>query len=1078
MVKILSYNIAGLANKTMFPNFFEFIKNYDIFFLHETFVTEEFFDRYNNLFAGFELRWVKAVKNNKYGRASGGGLYGYNKKVQSKFRLHFERFNDSYLLTARINEVNMYIVPVYFNPNKWEEDFLEFSDWIIQSRLQNMIIIGDMNVRIADAQPIDESISIDNPILARVRKSKDSKIDRRGRKLLDFCDDMGGIILNGRSLSDHAGEFTFVGSMGQSVNDICIATLGIVSSIKDFEVVTQTFSDHLPISIVLSNTVNYFNSENESLNLLPKLIWSHDKSRVYETKLERLIANVSSGEEIDVEKMSELVCEAAGYIGGNKKYRIQFKQKWYDFRCLKAREKSLNLLKLYRKFDSHQVKKLYMEANKSYKKLCQIKKNEYYRGLATKLSKVRNAKEWWAIAKELKGQEFRIGTDININVLSNYFRELLNRDTLPNSFLYAPPHIEVAFLDENFSVGELRLVLQKMKDGKAPGPDRIPYEFFKYAGPNYLQKLVEIFDKLLSSGQVPESFRNGIIFPLYKKGDCNVVSNYRGLTFLNAVAKIFSGLIYNRLEKWVEEHNLLNEYQAGFRKNYSTTDNIYVLGNIVKLQLKRPKQKVFAFFVDFKAAFDGIPRDALIYKLYNIGISSKIVKIIEQLYVETKGAVWNGSVVSDWFVTNSGVRQGCLLSPLLFALYLNDLHAALEEGISLSDIEVRLLMYADDIVLLADSAEKLQRMINRLEKYCLLWKLIINLEKSKIMVFRNGGKLARNERWRFAGEEIEVVKSYKYLGVQLSNNFSFHKHLESKLAAAKGAVNSCWGEVNANRLIPFSYKYKIYKSVSQSIALYGAQVWGFNKYDSVERLLRWFIKKLFGFPVNTPSYMIYIETGLGSVFLETLKLHFNYIIKVLQYPANRLPHIFAIEALKEQVFWVEEWYKILAKTSVELDLNMFNVELWKVKLKDVIDHLRRLEWEENVGLARASRFHDLYSELSYHNVPNYFCDSNEVTFIRLIFKVRGGLLNLNAKPWKNNTTGNCSLCNWEAAENTNHFIALCPALKEFRLKYFDKVELNEHELIQILNGSNYSKLVNYMRDGLNYRQFLINEYNC
>ena len=118
--------------------------------------------------------------------------------------------------------------------------------------------------------------------------------------------------------------------------------------------------------------------------------------------------------------------------------------------------------------------------------------------------------------------------------------------------------------------------------------------------------------------------------------------------------------------------------------------------------------------------------------MYSIGISYKFVKIIEAIYTDTKSAVWNGEELSEYFQTNSGVKQGCLLSPLLFSLYINDLHDNLGGGMNIDNINIRLLMYADDIVILADEVDTLQKMIANSEVYCDLWNLevrVIDIQK-------------------------------------------------------------------------------------------------------------------------------------------------------------------------------------------------------------------------------------------------------------------------------------------------------------------------------------------------------------
>jgi len=141
--------------------------------------------------------------------------------------------------------------------------------------------------------------------------------------------------------------------------------------------------------------------------------------------------------------------------------------------------------------------------------------------------------------------------------------------------------------------------------------------------------LASIYNDILAIGEVPESFKKGIVFPIYKKGDVDIPENYRGITFNNIVSKGFTRILLNRLEKWANETDVLCENQAGFRKGYPTMDNIFILGNMIKIKQSEKGKKIYGFFVDFKAAFDNVDRERLVYKLYNSGISHKYMKVIK-----------------------------------------------------------------------------------------------------------------------------------------------------------------------------------------------------------------------------------------------------------------------------------------------------------------------------------------------------------------------------------------------------------------------------------------------------------------
>jgi len=169
-------------------------------------------------------------------------------------------------------------------------------------------------------------------------------------------------------------------------------------------------------------------------------------------------------------------------------------------------------------------------------------------------------------------------------------------------------------------------------------------------------------------------------------------------------------LLLERLENWVKNNNILTECQAGFRKGYSTVNNIFSLTSIARSYIDSGK-KLYAFFVDFRAAFDSIDRRTVNYKLSNIGISTAFLNILQILYTDNLAAVWDGEQLSEWFTTEAGVKQGCLLSPLLFSLFLNDITDSLPCGIQICGCSIKALLYADDIVILAESPVELQAMI-------------------------------------------------------------------------------------------------------------------------------------------------------------------------------------------------------------------------------------------------------------------------------------------------------------------------------------------------------------------------------
>lgn len=291
-----------------------------------------------------------------------------------------------------------------------------------------------------------------------------------------------------------------------------------------------------------------------------------------------------------------------------------------------------------------------------------------------------------------------------------------------------------------------------------------------------------------------------------------------------------------------------------------------------------------------------------------MGVSSKFVAFMERLYDRVESAVWNGEELSDYFKTYSGVKQGCLLSPILFALFLNDMHDYLDGGLQIDEINLRILMYADDVVILAEEPTVLQTMITNLELFCTHWGMTVNLTKSKILVFRNGGRLGKNEHWIFNGNPVEIVSNYEYLGVIFTPKLSFQLHLEERSRKAKMCVNGIWQKFLTNENISMQLKISIFQSVIRSIQCYACQVFGYDNAKLVDKLQLYFLKNILKIPEFSPAYGVFLETKQEPTHLYTLRLHMNYIYKtIFLFNEQRLPHKLSLKIIEKKLFWYKEW---------------------------------------------------------------------------------------------------------------------------------------------------------------------------
>lgn len=256
---------------------------------------------------------------------------------------------------------------------------------------------------------------------------------------------------------------------------------------------------------------------------------------------------------------------------------------------------------------------------------------------------------------------------------------------------------------------------------------------------------------------------------------------------------------------------------------------------------------------------------------------------------------------------------------------------------------------------------------------------------------------------------------------------------------------------------------------------YCAQVWGYSESDEVEKLQRFFIKRCFSLPNNTPNYVLNIETGLRKAYITTLKLHFKYIQRVSTLPENRLPRRLMDIIVRKKIYWADKWSELFNDLNIQFDWNTKSE--WKALHAETCEKLVERHWSEHTNRALQSRFHDEYCNLNYAEVPNYFNDSNSREMISMVLKSRCGLLNLNARAFKNNTDGICTICNLDATENTYHFVGVCPCFRTYRKRFLGSEKLNRDQFLEILNGQNYLQLYNYLKNALRYRKLIINEYS-
>ena len=355
--------------------------------------------------------------------------------------------------------------------------------------------------------------------------------------------------------------------------------------------------------------------------------------------------------------------------------------------------------------------------------------------------------------------------------------------TTPN---YTPCHNAYSQdkLDAVISTSEIMKAVSALKNKKASGLDGITNEVIKTSMPELVQCYRQLFNRILLNGQFPDCWRNNLIKPLHKGGDSSDPSNYRGIAMSSCLSKLFCKIMDSRLQAYLEEYDIINRCQIGFRPKFRTSDHILVLTSIINKFVSK-KKYLFTCFIDLKKAFDTVWRDGMFLKLKMYGITGKVLNVITDMYKEVKYNIKLKDGYTESFSTSVGVKQGCILSPKLFNIYINDLSSIFDEScdpVNINDYKLSCLMYADDIVLMSSSAEGLQVAINKLQLYLSEWHLELNTSESKIIIFNKSGRKLKQYKFFFNKQDLEIVTDYRYLGpvIKASGNIDIKKNLSHK----------------------------------------------------------------------------------------------------------------------------------------------------------------------------------------------------------------------------------------------------------------------------------------------------------
>lgn len=305
---------------------------------------------------------------------------------------------------------------------------------------------------------------------------------------------------------------------------------------------------------------------------------------------------------------------------------------------------------------------------------------------------------------------------------------------------------------------------------------------------------------------------------------------------------------------------------------------MFSLHLLVELYLNKGKP-LYCVYVDMKKCFDSVYRNALLYKLYKLGINGKMLKIVRGMYELVKCRVRHCGTYSDFMEIAVGLKQGEICSPILYSLFVEDLELYLqgspENCLTLHDLTIIILLYADDMAILAETPEALQHNFDLLKQYCDKWGLSVNADKTKVMIFRRRKQNRANERWYYNGTKLEVVSEFNYLGTVFSSTGSFNKNQSMLTGKALKAMNLLLSKIKT-----FNFSLKTYCQLFDAFVVstfnYSSEVWDNCKSKEIERIHLRFCKRILKVKLSTSNYAVYGELG-------RLPLYINRFVKIVKY---------------------------------------------------------------------------------------------------------------------------------------------------------------------------------------------------
>ncbi|MCG8113685.1 MAG: reverse transcriptase family protein [Candidatus Thiodiazotropha taylori] len=470
-------------------------------------------------------------------------------------------------------------------------------------------------------------------------------------------------------------------------------------------------------------------------------------------------------------------------------------------------------------------------------------KQSYFDTIAAKLrSKSLSPKDWWATLKtfitttyksSIPPLEFdgRIFTEENdkANLFNNFFQShTILDDANANLPELPPPSYRTQLNNIVITPLEVESLIQTLKTGKASGPNGLSNRILKELYKEVSFPFCSLLNHFLQLGVFPPCYKDANVSPVPKKGDQAAVSNYRPISLLNSESKLFEKLIFKHLFNHLQANNVLSSLQSGFIPGDSTVNQLTFLYHTFCEALDTGKE-IRAVFCDISKAFDRVWHAGLIHKHVAAGVTGEVLNWFKNYLADRRQRVVLPGTVSDWTYIRAGVPQGSILGPLLFLVYINDIVVDIGSQIRLFADDTSLFIIVEDPV---TAAGCLNSDLEKISHWASTWLVTFNPSKSECLLVSRKVNKPQHPPLFMHNIQIDEVDSHKHLGLYLSQDCTWHQHIDF-------IKEKAWCRINIMRKLKFKLDRKsletIYIAFIRPLLEYADVIWdNCTQYEKTE----------------------------------------------------------------------------------------------------------------------------------------------------------------------------------------------------------------------------------------------------